>query len=356
MTLPLRHVTLPLRHVTLQSPLPLGEGQGEGSTATVRPIRIALGQMNATVGDLHGNAERMLALVHEAREQQADLVAFPELALTGYPPEDLLFKRQFLLDARDPTGAAIAEAAQRRHGRRGRPRTRGRRALPPRRGALPGPGGGPHLQRRRRPARRRRCCGLPQDTPAQPRRVRRAALLRARQRVPRLRDQRRADGRQRLRGHLVRHRPRHRAAARGRGGRRHHQRLAVPPGALRPAQRDALPPRPPSTAASSPTSTSPAGRTSSSSTARASSSTRAASSSRGRRSSRSRCCSWTSTPTRSAPQTRRGRSRSPGLDSVGDAAPLLPLPRGRCDSPATPLAPVRSRRSCTRSRRSTRPS
>ena len=56
--------------------------------------------MNATVGDLHGNAERMLALVRQAREQQADLVAFPELALTGYPPEDLLFKRQFLLDAR----------------------------------------------------------------------------------------------------------------------------------------------------------------------------------------------------------------------------------------------------------------
>ncbi len=56
--------------------------------------------MNATVGDLHGNAERMLALVQQARERQADLIAFPELALTGYPPEDLLFKRQFLLDAR----------------------------------------------------------------------------------------------------------------------------------------------------------------------------------------------------------------------------------------------------------------
>ena len=66
--------------------------------------------MNATVGDLHGNAERMLALVQQARERQADLVAFPELALTGYPPEDLLFKRQFLLDARAQLGR-IAEAA-----------------------------------------------------------------------------------------------------------------------------------------------------------------------------------------------------------------------------------------------------
>ena len=66
--------------------------------------------MNATVGDLQGNAERMLALVDQAREQQADLVAFPELALTGYPPEDLLFKRQFLLDARTHL-ERIAEAA-----------------------------------------------------------------------------------------------------------------------------------------------------------------------------------------------------------------------------------------------------
>ena len=66
--------------------------------------------MNATVGDLHGNAERMLALVQQAKEQQADLVAFPELALTGYPPEDLLFKRQFLLDARAQL-QRLAEAA-----------------------------------------------------------------------------------------------------------------------------------------------------------------------------------------------------------------------------------------------------
>ena len=76
----------------------------------MRPIRIALGQMNATVGDLHGNAERMLALVGEARRERADLVAFPELALTGYPPEDLLFKRQFLLDARAQL-ERLAEAA-----------------------------------------------------------------------------------------------------------------------------------------------------------------------------------------------------------------------------------------------------
>ena len=66
--------------------------------------------MNATVGDLQGNADRVLALVRQAQEQQADLVAFPELALTGYPPEDLLFKRQFLLDARTQL-ERIAKAA-----------------------------------------------------------------------------------------------------------------------------------------------------------------------------------------------------------------------------------------------------
>ena len=64
-----------------------------------RILRLALGQFNPTVGDLRGNADRMLELVRQARERESDLVAFPELALTGYPPEDLLFKRQFLDDA-----------------------------------------------------------------------------------------------------------------------------------------------------------------------------------------------------------------------------------------------------------------
>lgn len=65
----------------------------------MRPLRIALGQFNPTVGDLRGNAERILSFTDEARQRGADVVAFPELALTGYPPEDLLFKKQFLSDA-----------------------------------------------------------------------------------------------------------------------------------------------------------------------------------------------------------------------------------------------------------------
>ena len=61
-------------------------------------IRVALAQINPTVGDLAGNAELVIKYVDLARESGADLVAFPELALTGYPPEDLLLKSHFVRD------------------------------------------------------------------------------------------------------------------------------------------------------------------------------------------------------------------------------------------------------------------
>jgi NAD+ synthase (glutamine-hydrolysing) len=59
-------------------------------------LRVALAQMNATVGDLEGNTSRVLKGIEEARAAGAELVAFPELAITGYPPEDLLLKPGFL--------------------------------------------------------------------------------------------------------------------------------------------------------------------------------------------------------------------------------------------------------------------
>jgi NAD+ synthase (glutamine-hydrolysing) len=59
-------------------------------------MRLALAQINTTVGDLDGNRERILARLDEAKEAQADLVLFPELAVTGYPPEDLLLRPGFL--------------------------------------------------------------------------------------------------------------------------------------------------------------------------------------------------------------------------------------------------------------------
>ena len=62
-------------------------------------MRLALGQINTTVGDIAGNAERVRDGIRAARDAGADLVLFPELALTGYPPEDLLLKEHFLADA-----------------------------------------------------------------------------------------------------------------------------------------------------------------------------------------------------------------------------------------------------------------
>lgn len=61
-----------------------------------RIFRLALAQLNLTVGDLCGNTGRMLDYLRRARDCGADLVAFPELATTGYPPEDLLFKKAFI--------------------------------------------------------------------------------------------------------------------------------------------------------------------------------------------------------------------------------------------------------------------
>ena len=59
-------------------------------------MRLALAQIDTVVGDLDGNRERILARLEEAREGGADLVLFPELAVTGYPPEDLLLRPGFL--------------------------------------------------------------------------------------------------------------------------------------------------------------------------------------------------------------------------------------------------------------------
>ncbi len=61
-------------------------------------LRICLAQINATVGDLAGNTGRIIAQIERAEALGADLVAFPELAITGYPPEDLVLRRSFVMD------------------------------------------------------------------------------------------------------------------------------------------------------------------------------------------------------------------------------------------------------------------
>ena len=61
-------------------------------------VRIALGQVNTTVGDLDGNAALMASWAAKATDAGADLVCFPELGITGYPPEDLVLRPEFVRD------------------------------------------------------------------------------------------------------------------------------------------------------------------------------------------------------------------------------------------------------------------
>src|SRR5919199_1470119 len=63
-------------------------------------MRLALAQINTVVGDLDGNRDRILGRLDEAKAAGADLVLFPELAVTGYPPEDLLLRPGFVRAAR----------------------------------------------------------------------------------------------------------------------------------------------------------------------------------------------------------------------------------------------------------------
>ena len=64
----------------------------------MRTLRISMAQINTTVGDLRGNRDKIIDYINRARKLGADLVAFTELAVTGYPPEDLVLKPQFVKD------------------------------------------------------------------------------------------------------------------------------------------------------------------------------------------------------------------------------------------------------------------
>jgi NAD+ synthase (glutamine-hydrolysing) len=75
-------------------------------------LRVALAQINPTVGDIVGNARRVAEYTSAARDGGAGLVVFPELTLSGYPPEDLLLKTRFL----DDVAEALAELASQTHG------------------------------------------------------------------------------------------------------------------------------------------------------------------------------------------------------------------------------------------------
>jgi len=64
----------------------------------MRTIRISMAQINPTVGDLAGNRDKIIEYIGRSKKQTADIVAFTELAITGYPPEDLVLKPQFVKD------------------------------------------------------------------------------------------------------------------------------------------------------------------------------------------------------------------------------------------------------------------
>ena len=61
-------------------------------------VRVAIGQINCTVGDLKGNAQKITEYIGKAKKLGVDIISFSEMALTGYPPEDLLLKPKFVGD------------------------------------------------------------------------------------------------------------------------------------------------------------------------------------------------------------------------------------------------------------------
>ena len=64
----------------------------------MKNLRICLAQINPIVGDLKGNSKKIISFVEEAKDRKADIAVFPELCLSGYPPEDLLLKPHFIKD------------------------------------------------------------------------------------------------------------------------------------------------------------------------------------------------------------------------------------------------------------------
>src|SRR5712692_8907377 len=76
----------------------------------ILPLRVALAQINVTVGDLDGNASKIRAAMQQAHAAGAHIVCVPELALAGYPPEDLLLKPGFVADNLRKLDELVAES------------------------------------------------------------------------------------------------------------------------------------------------------------------------------------------------------------------------------------------------------
>src|SRR5688572_9812086 len=80
-------------------------------TSMPKTLRLAMAQINVVVGDIDGNAQKIIEWMRRAADAGADIVTFPELAVTGYPPEDLLLKPHFI-DANLTALSQIAAQAE----------------------------------------------------------------------------------------------------------------------------------------------------------------------------------------------------------------------------------------------------
>jgi NAD+ synthase (glutamine-hydrolysing) len=74
-------------------------------------IRVGIAQINSTVGDLSGNTQKIMQSIDQAKSLGVDLLTFPELAITGYPPEDLLLKPQFIKQNRESLNKIIERSS-----------------------------------------------------------------------------------------------------------------------------------------------------------------------------------------------------------------------------------------------------
>jgi len=74
-------------------------------------LRVGIAQINSTVGDLNGNTSKIIESIEQAKSLGVDLLTFPELAITGYPPEDLLFKPQFIKENKEKLNKIIERSS-----------------------------------------------------------------------------------------------------------------------------------------------------------------------------------------------------------------------------------------------------
>ena len=73
-------------------------------------LRIAMAQINSSVGDFEGNKRKIINCINKAKSVKADIIAFPELAITGYPPQDLLFNKKFIQNNLEVLNEIISES------------------------------------------------------------------------------------------------------------------------------------------------------------------------------------------------------------------------------------------------------